>query len=614
MNSSPPVAAVRNWVRRLVRSDQVDDPLTVVGAVAHRVAWAMGVDPVDYGVATGRSTVDLGEPPPGGWINPWLVGAVHEQVVSTGERQARGAWYTPEPVVRGLVALATADGVPPQTAVDPTCGGGAFLLAVLDRLVELGVSPTDALGRVAGLDVDSGAVEVARWSLLLWAGSHHIPPALADAAIDVTVGDALLATPDRWSSRRLVVGNPPFASPLRAGAIPKPAAAIRHQNSELLGPYADLAAIHLLQAVACCDHGSTVAMVQPQSVLAGRDTAGLRRHFDEFGAAPIQSMWAARESVFDAGVRACAVVVRPGGTPSGSVTLRAGVDVSPAGCTSPATWSELAAIALGRPALPAELTTVDDRPVGGNFVVGHPTERLASLANATAGFRDEHYGLAAACREWSGDPADAPNRLTTVGMVDPLFSAWGHGQFRFGGKRWTMPVIDTAALQGKVARWTDRQLRPKVVLATQSKVLEPVIDRIGNIVPATPLIAVHGRPEDLAHIAAVLLSPPVVAWAWTRWFGTAMAVDALKLSATQVGELPLPSDRAAWDRAADLIARWTEDDAAVGANRDGMACAIEVAAIMNDSYGGSAELLAWWTNRALGRGGKTNPRSNQPAR
>ena len=523
---------------------------------------------------------------------------VHEQAVSAEARSARGAWYTPEAVVRGLVDLAigTVDSgreLPPL-AFDPTCGGGAFLLAAADRFVLAGDSPAAALAKVAGMDIDPGAVRVSRWSLQLWAAANGL--AITEIKLDIVEGDALEGYPAHWSSVGLVVGNPPFATPLRTGAVPAEVAAFRKGREHLLGPYTDLAAMHLLAAVERCQRGSVVALVQPQSLLSGRDGEPLRRYCHH--AAPIHAMWAAREAVFDAGVRACAAVVHPGGDVPETVRLASGPAVTPGLLIRPtpagqiaeevsgggSDWAGYAARSLGAPALSPKLGLSSSK-----------TERLESIISAaTAGFRDEYYGLVDACSEWSGQPEDAPNRLVTVGSIEPLAHRWGTKECRFGGKRWLRPTIDLAQLDAKVRSWTERRLTPKVVLATQSKLLEPVLDWDGILVPATPLVSVHAASDDdLALVAAVLLAPPVVAWAWQRWFGAALAVDALKLAAKQVMELPLPADRLAWEEAAAMI---RETPTATVA--EGRAMSVEVAVIMNRAYGADESVLDWWRTRA----------------
>ncbi len=550
--------------------------------------------------------VERGPEPPVGWSDPWLVGAIHEQAVGHQSRRTRGAWYTPEPVVRGLVDLATADGWCPSAIIDPTCGGGGFLLAALDRSVELGLEPIEALARVSGLDIDELAVAASRWSVALWAAANGIE--VRPEQVAVGLGDALepvatgSAVPDAWPGARpvLVIGNPPFATPLRANRLPEPAERLRAANGDLLGPYGDLAAIHLLAALSSVPEGSVVALILPQSVLAGRDTAGLRHHCDQH--APLQALWVCRESVFDAGVRACAVVLRVGGPVPDRLRLADGPTVEPVERSDQqppsdeGRWAGYAARALGAPALPPRLAE--------SVAHGSTSKSLGDLVTATAGFRDEYYGLVDACREWSGSNGSEPNRLATVGTVDPLHHGWGQIDCRLGGTRWVRPVVDLEVLAPEVCRWVEQRLVPKVVLATQSRLLEPVIDRTGRLVPSTPLIAVTPRPETgdadglgLERIAAVLLAPPVVAWAWQRWFGSALSVDALKLAARQVAELPLPDDRSRWDEAARMVASLGDepswDEAAT--------VAAEVAEVMNQAYGADPQVLEWWRSRR-GRG------------
>lgn len=592
---------LRSWARSLVAANDALTPIELATAVASRVRLAVGAPAIDR-AATLAPSGEGGDldplDPPDGWADPWLPGIVHEQAVSPERRTARGAWYTPKSVVEGLVRLAMPEGEPlPGFVADPTCGGGAFLLAVLDHLVVAGRSPAESLASIGGLDIDPDAVAVSRLALDAWAAANGVEMSADDGQgheqspqRQVTVGDALAGYPDWWPTEALIIGNPPFGSPLRAGAIPKTVARFREGREQLLGPYADLAAVHLLAAVERSAPGSTVALVQPQSILSGRDTAGLRDHCAV--AAPLQALWTAREAVFDAGVRACAVVVAPGADPSPSVSLAAGPDVTGLApvVRSPGrqlSWSGLAATSLGAPSLPSALVR---RPVDG--------DRLGELITATAGFRDEYYGLVGACREWDGVTGEEPNRLVTVGAVEPLASLWGVEASKFGRRRWMRPTVALDALDQKVRSWTERQMVPKIVLATQSRVLEPVVDRRGTLIPATPLLSVHTETESLDLVAAVLLAPPVVAWAWQQWFGAAMAVDALKLAARQVAELPLPDDRGAWEEAAAIVAAAPADNEPGSDASDAWIRSCEVAKIMNRAYGADDGVYRWWLERS----------------
>ena len=110
----------------------------------------------------------------------------------------------------------------------------------------------------------------------------------------------------------------------------------------------------------------------------------------------------------------------------------------------------------------------------------------------------------------------------------------------------------------RLAAWADARLRPKVVVATQTRVVEAAVDDDGSWWPSVPVISVvldpdHDDDETRWLVAAALSAPPVSAWAAERSGGTALAPQALKLSARQVLEVPLPVDRDAWAEGARLL-------------------------------------------------------------
>ncbi len=595
----------RRWAKTIAH--RFESPVV---AVAGRIAREFGLSQAEIDRAIGGSVapsaidaIDQVEPPENGWSDSWLIGEVHEHAVSGRERRRRGAWYTPRPVARRLANLTLDAASEPMFTVDPCCGGGGFLLAAADRLAQ-DLDPATVVGLLAGHDVDAGAIRAARAAVTLWAVSRGVDVGEASdlAAARITQADSLSHLDESWPGRRCVLGNPPFASPLKLGAVAPAAEVYRRVHSEDLGPYADLASLHLHRSVVACHPGSVVALVQPQSVLAGRDGRQLRALVDE--RASLVAMWVTRRAVFDAGTRVCAPVLKIGEghdcpvrlesdggesreqvvTTARAVGEGSGTQI---GCDGAAgkslkSWSELAATALGSPVLPVGMRK--------------PADRLESLVTATAGFRDEYYGLTKAAREETS--AGRPGlKLVTVGSVEPLVTTWGAEQIRLAGQRWSRPVVDLDDLDDKVRRWTENQLQPKIVLATQSKVLEPVIDTNGRLVPLTPLLSVLCRPDDLHLVAAVLLAPPVVALSWQRTFGTAMSVDALKLAARDVGDLPLPQNRRAWYRAAALLQE--ADLPALGGDvQAGWTTAVEVGRVMTAAYGADESVFDWWVSRA----------------
>ena len=261
-------------------------------------------------------------------------------------------------------------------AVDPAVGAGAFLLAVAQAV------PGAVL---AGTDVDEEAVCVAREVL----GLAGVP----EERVALRVGDGLAREPG--AEFDLVVGNPPFLSPLTRAGAPDPdsRSALRRRFGDAATAYVDLAALFVLQALDLVAPGGAVGFVLPASLLATRDGRGgrdavLRR-------ATLRWLWHGI-SGFDAKVAAVAVVLTPDTPRSWPVGRANGPDAQAApevAVTRDAlqrapTWSHL--VARGVP--PVDLD---------------PTRTLSGLATATADFRDQFYGLVPFVHDLPDDTLDA---------------------------------------------------------------------------------------------------------------------------------------------------------------------------------------------------------------
>ena len=126
---------------------------------------------------------------------------------------------------------------------------------------------------------------------------------------------------------------------------------------------------------------------------------------------------------------------------------------------------------------------------------------------------------------------------------------------------------------------------PKVLLATQTAVLEAAVDEQGTWVPSVPVVSVEPRtPGDLWPIGAVLCSPVTSAWAAATYLGAGLGAATIKLSAAQTLTIPRPAGPL--DEAVELLRAGDLDGAGVASTR---------------AYGvrGDAadELLDWWRER-----------------
>ncbi|HEY5155067.1 MAG TPA: hypothetical protein VIJ47_10065, partial [Acidimicrobiales bacterium] len=448
-----------------------------------------------------------------------------------------------------------------------------------------------------GADTDADAVAVARAALRAWGAEDgaDVDPA------HVVVADPLALGAAGWPDApprgfAFVVGNPPFLSPLDTAS---PRAADHAGRLQVLAgssvaPYADTATLFLLTACDLTGPGGRVAMILPESVLAARDAGPVRREVRRRAA--VVGLWWAGEPVFAAGVQVCAPVLEVGAAQPARCALWRGRAFE-AVASAPVDDDRLRTGASWAPLL-ARLRGAPDAALGDG-----PT--LATVASATAGFREQFYGVIPYVAEASTRSAGARSAmapLVTAGLIDPLRSRWGRTEARFGGSRWQAPVVDMERLQaGKpsLAGWGAERRVPKVVVATQTRVIEAAVDEDGSWWPSVPTIAVtprSGGPVDLWSLAAVLSAPPVSAWALRHYGGTALSGDAIKLSAAQILTIPLPDGSDAWANGA-AAARAAHRAGERGDALAWQAALADLGAAMCEAYGAPAEVLAWWSAR-----------------
>jgi hypothetical protein len=536
-----------------------------------------------WGLAGGRpSAAPMEAGDPGQRLGEALEGGL------TTDQRRRGAHYTPPPVADRVVELAL-DGHPARPrVVDPACGGGALLLAAARRLAAEGLDPaTIAEDLLWGADIDPLAAAVTEAAVALWSGG--VAPAPGHLVVADTLGDGLGAWPSPPSGGfDVVVGNPPFQGQLirTTTRTSEESGRLRARFGIAVAPYVDTAALFLLVGSELARPGGRMALVQPQSVIASRDARGVRELLA--GRARLVDLWAPPGHLFHARVHVCVPVLE--------IIASELDDAATALEDAPGRGR------VGHPAVPArppgEAIGVDGRDdhwagrwaeargIPAVSLGEHGT--LADLATAHAGFRDEYYGLVGHVRE-AGEGTETP--LITSGLIDVGRSLWGERPARFAKHTWERPEVDLVSLRAadpRVSGWVDGLRRPKVVVASQTRVVEAAIDRRGRWVPSTPVVSVVPiGAGDLAAVAAVLCAPPVSAWAARRAAATALSSGAMRVSASLLLSVPLPSDRAAWDEAARAFV--SEDLAAY---------AEAATAMFQLPRRQAAAVLAWWRDQA----------------
>lgn len=477
------------------------------------------------------------------------LGDALEGLLSTGERK-RGAHYTPVALADRVAELAL-DGAPRSPLVaDPACGGGALLLAAARRLVTGGADPADVARELLwGADLDPLAAAVTEAAIALWSGGT------APTVGHVVEGDTLRQGGGVWpcppaAGFDAVVGNPPFQGQLSKATARAPRDPELRERFGDLGPYVDTAALFLLVGVELARPGGRVALVQPLSTVSSRDAGRVRQALAP--QASLAELWTPPERMFSARVHVCVPVLDVGGS------------------TSTDDWPRELAGAQGVPTVDVDLAVT-----------------MGSAAEVITGFRDQYYALVPQVREAAGVPV-AP--LVTSGLIDLDAMAWGERPATFGKRRWERPDVDLGgalAENTRVARWVRRVRRPKVVIASQTRVVEAAADRAGSWIPAPPVVSVVPHlPEHVSRVGAVLCAPPVSAWVAQRMAGAALSPGSLRITGPLVASIPLPIDRNGLDRAEYAF----EDH---GPDYPELATAM-----FRLPRGQHDAVLEWWTERA----------------
>jgi hypothetical protein len=465
-------------------------------------------------------------------------------------RKQRGAWGTPPALIEFLIdhvldpAVASRRNLEGFRVLDPACGDGRILDAAVRRLAPR-FGEGAARRAIHGIELDPATARAARRALRI--GPDQLPCADARTLESHVAGGF-----------DVVLGNPPYLNQLAS-------ATTRAGSSPLGGgPYADAAAEFLALALrAARPDTGRVGLVLPMSLLATRDAAPIRGQ--ALHSAALTHIWWVGQQVFDAAVRTIVVGFRRG-TTAAPVRRWTGVPPTAAPAADPpqpdaATWGPLVADLVGVP-------RVELPPSSG---------RLGDWATALAGFRQHFYGLA----PFVSDDGDGPP-LVTTGLIDPGHSAWARRPARFAGTSYAAPRVDLAALRRtdrRLAAWVQARHVPKVVVASQTRVIEAAVDPAGDWVPSVPVVAlVPHRPDDLWRLGAVLCAPPLSACAAAHCLGAALTPGAIKLRPAELLDLPLPAHSLA--AAVDRLQAGDVDG-----------CAVETMA----AYGiDDPALLSWW--------------------
>jgi type I restriction-modification system DNA methylase subunit len=536
---------------------------------------------------------------------------------SAGLRTAQGAFYTPFAIVERTLELSFGSSPinlhptdhAPFRVIDPACGTGNFLLVAALRLAsfldETELEHQDGLVWVVenciyGADLDPEATRLAVENLVQLTGGKANRSRVSE---HFYTGNALLLHEEvdtlfgsfepTWSNVfpevftgtdagfDAVIGNPPFLNQLNSETALDASVAghVKKSMGDNAKAFTNTATLFLATARQIIKAQSgRIAFIEPLSIIATRDSDPLRQSIDNSG--HLQAMWICEDQVFDAAVQTCVVFIDQ--AHHGGVKIYAGKagdlvsEVSED--ASPGEWSRFIYAARSLPKF--EIS-------GGRT--------LAEIAEATNDFRDEYYGLIGHVIDSESADANRFPKLLTVGKVDLAQTLWGDGETKFAKDKYLYPRVDIHALSDKLQKWAGMRLQPKVIVATQTRIVELYVDEEGEYLPSIPLASVTPlQLENLWKVAACLAAPPISLLAYQRLAGAGMSAEVLKLSARNLLKLPLPSDDDKWSLGSEHLrnahalsgSRRTEELKAFGY-------------MMCGAYGlsGQPEIMDWWLER-----------------
>ncbi len=226
-------------------------------------------------------------------------------------RKMRGVYYTPAPLAERLVdhtlgpildqvrQMLLDDSCKPEQltqaldqiiglrVMDPACGTGTFLVAVLDKLwrfyqwinVQLGrvaVDPQASLAQIVGVEIDPVAVEICRQRIADLAGARGctLPQ------VEVLCADALRS--DQLPRADIILANPPFEVLTNFAHNPQAAETARWVRSSQRFPLSGRGQINLYRLFLerCLQHipaGGSLGIVLPLSFVGDLQGVELRR-------------------------------------------------------------------------------------------------------------------------------------------------------------------------------------------------------------------------------------------------------------------------------------------------------------------------------------------------
>jgi adenine-specific DNA-methyltransferase len=461
------------------------------------------------------------------------IGTLYTQALPGAHRSANGIFYTPPPIVRWLLDRAEASGHDWRLGrvVDPSCGGGAFLVEAAARMAEAldGAEPAIVLAalatRLRGWDIDPFAVWLANVSVEVVALRLVIACGRRLGAV-ADVRDPLVDFDGERGRYQLVIGNPPFGKVKDSAALRARFGRSLHGHPNLYGVFIDLA-VHL----AAAERGR-IAYLIPPSFLGGAYFKALRRVLRRHAAPVSIDLMDSRSGVFDDVLQEVALSVFERGRVSDTVQC-AVLEVS---------GGALRGVDAGSAALPKDPDapwTLPRHPGDGDFV--------ARLAVMPARLADWGYRVSTGPLVWNRHKS----RLHHAPGAGRVPVVWAEAVTQEGAFVWRTDRRNHAAWFAPAHAGDPNLVRHGCVLVQRTTAKEQKRRLVSAEMPAC-FVAAHGGvvavENHLNMVVPATPKPRVPMQALARFLATGTADRVLRcinasvaVSASELAAMPLPA-------------------------------------------------------------------------
>jgi len=538
-------------------------------------------------------------------------------------RKERGVYYTPQHIVDYIVSSTlgdslskckSSDDVAKIKVLDPACGSGSFLLGAYATLIEWhkayygskkrlssedrksayiddndSVRLTATLKRqilinnIFGVDIDSQAVEVTRFSLSLKAleETRHDElyeertlfkqTVLPDLSQNIKCGNSLIANdysmypPERaevnafeWNDQftevmqkggfDVVIGNPPYIDSewlVRTNPKLRKYCVGRYESAK--GNW-DIFCVFIEKALSLCRASGWSGFIVPNKIFSADYARGLRRWLAE-NHVFVSVRDYSSVAVFPVSVYPIVYIAHSGNAGGAKVKVEKMVEGNGLPKIQDRTevkWSELKS--LGGESW-SQLLGASDGVAEKMNRVGKPLEQVATVGGAAT--VSEAYQYKNLIVELKSNIKNY-SPVVNTGTINRYEILWGHSSMRYLGGSFVKPVIPKSAMNELSGKRQKETRSTKIIVAGMTKRLECVYDS-GEYVAAKSTSVIISDSIDLFYLLGILNSKLMTYYYRQVFSGLSLQGGFFRVGPPQLKRLPVCYDESRKDQLIVLV-------------------------------------------------------------